>query len=313
MPASFIEGPDDGNFEKLPGLGRSCGGSSASREWAVLLRPQGLRGIEALHARFRRHRYRRHAHDLLTVAYVERGAATFELEGVRHVAPAGSTFVIPAFAAHTGEAATADGYLYRVLYVEPELLFDDRRPTARGAAELVERRREVVRRDTGLSRSLRAAHAAIAGHAAPLRRDELVTAALAELARLADLLPVTPSRGDGHLAVRTVRARIRADPAANVTLEALARDANVSKFHLVRLFRREMGLTPHDYQRQLRVECAKRLLRHGMPAAEVAAAAGFCDQSHLTRTFRAVVGVPPVRYARATAPRPRASRGAAAR
>ena len=52
------------------------------------------------------------------------GAARFELEGRWHVAPAGTSFLIPPGAVHTGESATPGGYSYRVLYLESEQLVE---------------------------------------------------------------------------------------------------------------------------------------------------------------------------------------------
>ncbi|MFL5860038.1 MAG: helix-turn-helix domain-containing protein [Solirubrobacteraceae bacterium] len=59
------------------------------------------------------------------------------------------------------------------------------------------------------------------------------------------------------------------------------------------------GLTPHAFQRELRIEHARALLGAGMPAAAVAATCGFADQPHLSRVFQRLVGVPPGAYARA--------------
>jgi AraC-like DNA-binding protein len=66
----------------------------------------------------------------------------------------------------------------------------------------------------------------------------------------------------------------------------------------VHLFHREVGMPPHAYQIQLRVARARRLVAAGVPLAEVASMTGFADQSHLTRLFKRVVGVPPGQYAR---------------
>jgi len=85
-----------------------------------------------------------------------------------------------------------------------------------------------------------------------------------------------------------------------VTLEALARHAGISAFHLCRVFRQTVGMTPHAYQTQVRVRHARSLLRAGLPITTVAAQTGFYDQAHLTRHFKRIVGLTPGRYLRHT-------------
>jgi AraC-like DNA-binding protein len=72
--------------------------------------------------------------------------------------------------------------------------------------------------------------------------------------------------------------------------------AGLSSFELVRRFREQLGLTPHAFQTNLRIARARALLRAGEPIARVAAACGFADQPHLTRTFKRAVGVTPGRF-----------------
>lgn len=83
----------------------------------------------------------------------------------------------------------------------------------------------------------------------------------------------------------------------SVTLDELAKAAALSRFHLVRSFAREYGLPPHAYQLQMRVRDACRFLRAGMPCVQVAATAGFADQSHFARHFKRIMGVAPSLYA----------------
>ena len=67
--------------------------------------------------------------------------------------------------------------------------------------------------------------------------------------------------------------------------------------HVARAFRREYGLTVAEYARSLRLEWARtRLALDDTPLAQVAAEAGFADQSHFTRAFRRHAGVTPGRY-----------------
>lgn len=81
----------------------------------------------------------------------------------------------------------------------------------------------------------------------------------------------------------------------NIPLCDLARAAGLSRFHFLRSFAREFGLPPHAYQIKLRIEKVRVLLRAGVPLAEIDA--GFADQSHLIRHFKATMGVTPMQYA----------------
>jgi AraC-like DNA-binding protein len=72
----------------------------------------------------------------------------------------------------------------------------------------------------------------------------------------------------------------------------------VSKYHLLRTFEREHGMTPHTYQVQLRLALAVALLAAGAPVSRAAYDAGFTDQSHLTRRFKEYVGLTPGAFAR---------------
>jgi len=81
-----------------------------------------------------------------------------------------------------------------------------------------------------------------------------------------------------------------------VTLSDIAEAVHLSPFHLTRLFKQALGVSPHQYLIQVRVNSARSLLTAGSgerSLAEVASAVGFADQSHLTRHFKRLLGVTP--------------------
>jgi transcriptional regulator GlxA family with amidase domain len=80
----------------------------------------------------------------------------------------------------------------------------------------------------------------------------------------------------------------------NIALEVLAEIAQLSVHHFARAFRQSLGIPPHNYIVQRRVEHAQQLLRNtDLPLSEIAIVAGFTDQSHLARHFRTITGVTP--------------------
>ena len=85
-----------------------------------------------------------------------------------------------------------------------------------------------------------------------------------------------------------------AEPCA---LNDLARLADLSPFHFLRVFRATTGLTPHQHLLRTRLRAgAAYLARTDAPITEVALAAGFEDLSNFTRSFRAEYGLTPSRY-----------------
>jgi AraC family transcriptional regulator len=83
----------------------------------------------------------------------------------------------------------------------------------------------------------------------------------------------------------------------NLTVERIATMVGVHPVHLARVFRRRYGCSVGEYARNWRVEVVSRqLATSARPIAEVAAAAGFADQSHLCRTFKKISGLTPNQY-----------------
>ncbi len=79
-------------------------------------------------------------------------------------------------------------------------------------------------------------------------------------------------------------------------IDEIAQKVNYSKFHLIRKFNQEVGLTPHKFYMQARVRKAQTLLETQHNIAKVAFLTGFCDESHLIRVFKHIVGITPSEY-----------------
>ncbi len=97
-------------------------------------------------------------------------------------------------------------------------------------------------------------------------------------------------------AIRRVRGFIRENVAENIKLQELAEVARLSPFHLNRAFRAQVGLPPHEFQSQLRIEKAAKLIAQKKSFAEIAFETGFADQSHFNRFFKRYTGVTPKRF-----------------
>ncbi|HEX8032211.1 MAG TPA: AraC family transcriptional regulator [Ktedonobacterales bacterium] len=140
-------------------------------------------------------------------------------------------------------------------------------------------------------------HAALASDVSPLERQTRWLSLLTTLVMRygADRVAL-PLAGAEPRAVAEVRAYLEERYAERITLNQLAAQTSLSPFHLVRVFRRAMGIPPHAYLESVRIRHAQHLLERGEPAATVAYATGFASQSHFTERFRRTIGVTPGRY-----------------
>jgi AraC-like DNA-binding protein len=99
-----------------------------------------------------------------------------------------------------------------------------------------------------------------------------------------------------HRYITLVRDYLKSHYAENVRLAELTSIAQISPFYLLRVFHSEVGIPPHEYQTQVRIAQARKLLRKGTSISQAALETGFFDQSHLSRNFRRIVGVTPGQY-----------------
>ncbi|WP_432226541.1 helix-turn-helix domain-containing protein [Enterobacter wuhouensis] len=106
-------------------------------------------------------------------------------------------------------------------------------------------------------------------------------------------LPVVTG-GLSPFTLRNVLEFIEESLSQPLTLVDLAAQAALSEYHFARMFRQSMGLAPHQYVMQRRMEKAKALVQHtAMPLTEIALACGFNSASHFSNRFRSVTGMTP--------------------
>lgn len=262
--------------------------SMTPRAEVIAWRPT-VHGItEVFHARFTDHVYPMHTHDAWTLLIVDDGMVRFDLGRREHAVPRSLVTLLPPHIPHDGRAATPDGFHKRVLYLETALLDE----ALIGAA--VDR---PALADPVLRTRVSQLHQALTLPGTELEAQSRLALLQERLtAHLRHQVTAPPAHRSPAVA-RQLRELLDERAPRGVTLQEAARVVGAHPTHLVRAFTRAYGMPPHLYLTGRRVELARRLLLAGQPPADVAVAAGFYDQSHLTRTFRRTLGISPARYA----------------
>jgi AraC-like DNA-binding protein len=277
------------------------------RDCAHYWRSPLVPGAEMLTAEYREHEFSPHWHEAYAIPAIEAGAEAFAYQGAQHVAEAGTVPVINPGEVHTGSRAMEVGWRYRVFYLPVDFMTELAADIA-GAPQLAPWFPVDVIRDPDLAARIAYAHRLLEGldgsptTLAARRGDPLA----AETALIDALSTLIVRHGQHHGDRRTTQAdpprvalmkeRLAADLTAPLSLTELAEQVGLSAFHAARLFTQATRMPPHAWRNQLRLQRALAPLREGVAVADVAAACGFTDQSHFTRHFRRMFGVPPGRW-----------------
>ncbi|HEY1996324.1 AraC family transcriptional regulator [Paraburkholderia sp.] len=275
---------------------------SADADWIERAPPTG--GIERIEAFFHHTAYDLHRHDTYAIGRTLAGVQCFHYRrGIRNSVP-GMTMVLHPDEAHDGQAGTDEGFRYRMVYIEPALfqqalggkplpfieggLSTDPRLVAatESLLQTVDHRLDPLEQDDAIF-DLALALDAVAGHASRVR--------------VAD-----------YRAAEQARQYLHDSPDEAVTLDELAALSGRDKWSLSRDFRALFGTSPHRYMTMRRLDRVRELAAQGVPLADASAAAGFADQSHMTRHFTSTWGVSPARWLKMLGPLelPRPSPGA---
>ncbi|MGI5976276.1 MAG: helix-turn-helix domain-containing protein [Candidatus Limivicinus sp.] len=130
------------------------------------------------------------------------------------------------------------------------------------------------------------------GFGAQAMRDTLMMQLLIHINRIAAAAPAAPRQRYDPKIERAL-SYINENLSRNLSVEALADEVFLSKYHFMRLFKAQTGSTVHAYIRQKRLMYAARLIREGTSANKAAADSGFADYSTFHRAFRESFGISP--------------------
>jgi AraC-like DNA-binding protein len=284
-----------GNRSRASGVGleRSC--NEVAAEWMRSIDAED--GVEFLEARFQGHAYHKHRHDTYAICLTIAGVQAFSYRGASEVSLPGQIVVLHPDEEHDGYAGTEEGFGYRIVYLDPALIFEAVQAMCGHACSLPFVRTPVVMNQHVHQHLSAAIMGAFHDTREPLAMDSL-------LVHVAEgLIAADPCCGHSslprHLDVAAVK---RAQQFLDTQRTRVVRSAELeavtglTRYDLARQFRLLHGTSPYRYLLMRRLDFAREQLARHHSLVEAAIEAGFADQAHFSRTFKATYGMTPARY-----------------
>ncbi|WP_207263586.1 AraC family transcriptional regulator [Desulfovibrio sp. Huiquan2017] len=253
-------------------------------------------GVTVLNAVMSDFSYGRHAHEEVAVGVTLGGVQEFSCKGRRFRSSPGDIILFNPDEAHNGNPGGGNALEYTMLYLDPAV-FNGLAGSAADPDQEEYRVEETHFADPVL-RALILRMARLA--ASPAADVPAIEACLYALAgRLTSRMGVyRPNSWTAAKDTLLLRAReyVHDNIEAAISIDDLSRAAHLSKYHFIRLFRSQFGLTPHQYIINYRINRVREELAAGTPPSDVAYRFGFFDVSHMHRHFKRAYGLTPRQY-----------------
>jgi AraC-like DNA-binding protein len=254
-------------------------------------------GLSLMRADFTAHRFAPHTHDAFVIAVTEAGGAEINSRGITEQVGTSTLFVSNPEERQSSRMEADQRWLYRAFYLTRSAVNAVGHHLGIKSAPYFMRN---MLRDADLIERFDRLHRTLETGRDDLSAEELAVGAFADLFERHGSGGSRPNRApQSRLMLDRVIELMQARYSENLGLDELAEVVGLTRFQLIGLFKRTVGLTPHAYLVHIRLNAACRLLRRGTPLAVAALSAGFCDQSALTKHLKRSYGITPRQFAAA--------------
>ncbi|WP_136797311.1 AraC family transcriptional regulator [Desulfosediminicola ganghwensis] len=269
------------------------------KEQATIYRAEKLENLLVFQARYQRFKFGRHTHEDFALGIMEHGVQKFYCRGEARFATPGSLISVNPDEIHDGMSADQSEFHYKVIYLPVELLQNI-------GNEMVAPRsfhtfKNPVTNDPEVAAGLTSLFALLEGESTDLlEMQTLLFGLLALMLERHGTERRTLITGNAiHTPIQKACTFIDDMVKEEISLDDIAAAAGLSRYHFLRLFRDEKGISPWSYLLHKRLQLARTSIRLGTSLTDAALDAGFSDQSHMSRRFKATYGITPGQYRQA--------------
>lgn len=249
--------------------------------------------VEAYHFQGIMQKFPNHFHEYYVLGFIENGNRYLSCKNKEYTVASGDMVLFNPGDNHTCQQIDGKTLDYRCINIQREVM-------SKAALEITGKNTFPYFTTTVVYRSelalqLRELHSLIMQEEKDFRKEELFFLLLEQL--IEEFTEKDPSpKMEDSLEVMAVCGFLEKNYKKSITLNDLGDLTGLSKYHLLRTFTKQKGISPYSYLETIRIDQAKRLLEQGVLPIEAAFETGFSDQSHFTNFFKKLIGLTPRQY-----------------
>ena len=263
-------------------------------EYAKLWRNDNYKNIELLSATFKKFSYSKHWHDELSIGLIQKGVEALDFKGSKINIPQGHIVAINPSEVHTGYSGSKEGWTYRMFYFDVKLIESILEEHSSSNSVIIN---SPIIKDVSLYQNLLKLHMSLEEQHFDLTKDSLLIMSIVELFNKHGDVKRKETLEYKDLQTNNKAKEYLIDNCSeNISLDELSLFTQRDKYQLIRNFKSQFGITPHQFLVQLKTKNAKVLLEKGASITQTALECGFFDQSHFTKNFKSLFGVTPGLY-----------------
>ncbi|WP_281649005.1 AraC family transcriptional regulator [Parendozoicomonas sp. Alg238-R29] len=238
--------------------------------------------------------YHTHSHDEFSFGVIDAGRAEYRNMKKRNQIAHGSTVTINPGDAHSCNPSAGE-WSYRMLFVDTHWIGQLQQDMLKSSVQDYHPFKTQYLNDNHSYLHFHQLFEGLLNEPNPLVAENLLVTYLENLFVDHNRNAPDSKKPDTHRVIRAKEA-IMDQLESNVSLEYLAEQTGLSRYHLIRSFKARYGQSPHAFQLDNRIKKAKVLLQRGSNLSDIACDLGFADQSHFQRNFKKRLAMTPKQY-----------------
>lgn len=250
--------------------------------------------VEAYHFQGIMQKFPNHFHDYYVIGFIENGQRCLSCKNKNYRIEPGDLLLFNPRDNHACEQIDGKTLDYRCINIQQETM-------SKAVFEITERNYspyftpQVVFHSELVS-LLGELHQMIMREEKDFRKEEIFFFLLEQLIEEYTEQEMPPAKPGQSAEAKAICEFLENNYSKNITLDDLSGLTGLSKYHLLRSFTKQKGISPYSYLTTIRIDQAKKLLEQGVTPLDTALQTGFADQSHFSNFFKKFIGLTPKQY-----------------